>query len=277
MRVALCLLAPVVLVACSSTPPPPVQGAATASAPAGAHSQAVPIAAHGAATPATPASAGQAISGTVVETMDSGGYTYMLVRTGSGDVWTAVQQTKVEKGATVAVDASMVMENFESKTLHRKFDKIAFGALAAPGGQANAHAAGAAATSGEPGAEEAIRAAHAAAPPPAPLGDVKIEKAAGSDGRRVSEVYAQRTALAGKTVSLRGKVVKFLPSIMNRNWLHLKDGSGTAGKDDDLTVTTNAVVAVGDVVLVKGTVRADKDFGSGYHYAVIVEDAAVTK
>ena len=64
---------------------------------------------------------------------------------------------------------------------------------------------------------------------------------------------------------------------MNRNWVHLRDGSGAAGKDNDLTVTTSDNAAVGDVVVVKGTVRLDKDFGAGYAYPVIVEDAKVSK
>ena len=75
-----------------------------------------------------------------------------------------------------------------------------------------------------------------------------------------------------------GKVVKFLPGIMGKNWLHLRDGSGArANGDDDITVTTGDSAAVGDVVLVRGTVRIDKDFGAGYRYAVMVEEAKVSK
>jgi hypothetical protein len=64
---------------------------------------------------------------------------------------------------------------------------------------------------------------------------------------------------------------------MGKNWVHLRDGSGTAGKDNDITVTTGDRVAVGDVVTAKGTVRVDKDFGAGYAYPVIVEDAKLSK
>jgi aspartyl/asparaginyl-tRNA synthetase len=106
---------------------------------------------------------------------------------------------------------------------------------------------------------------------------VKVDKAAGADGRTIAEVYAQRGTLKEKGVTVRGKVVKFNEGIMGRNWVHLRDGSGTANKDNDLTVTTDAKVAVGDVVVVKGTVRVDKDFGTGHPYAVIVEDAKVAK
>lgn len=103
-------------------------------------------------------------------------------------------------------------------------------------------------------------------------------KATGPQGRTVAEVIGQRAQLAGKTVAVRGKVVKFSPGIMDRNWLHVRDGSGsTASKNDDLLVTTQQTVAVGDLVLVRGTVRTDQDFGAGYTYDVLVENATLDK
>ena len=84
-----------------------------------------------------------------------------------------------------------------------------------------------------------------------------------------------RTELSGKTVSVRGKVVKFSPKIMGKNWVHLKDGTGESGSDD-LTITTAASVKVGDTVLVRGVVATDKDFGFGYRYELLVEDASIT-
>jgi hypothetical protein len=110
----------------------------------------------------------------------------------------------------------------------------------------------------------------------ADVGDVRVEKASGADARTIAEVYGQRTALKEKGVTVRGKVVKFNEGIMGRNWVHLRDGTGT-DKTNDLTVTTDAKVAVGDVVVVKGTVRVDRDVGTGNTYPVIVEDARVVK
>jgi len=105
---------------------------------------------------------------------------------------------------------------------------------------------------------------------------IEVARAEGSDGRTVAELYTQKSELSGKTVALRGKVVKYSAGIMGRNWIHLQDGSGdaTAGTHD-LTVTSNDTAAVGDTVLVQGTVTVDKDFGAGYFYAVIVEEASV--
>ena len=109
-------------------------------------------------------------------------------------------------------------------------------------------------------------------------GDVQVAKAEGAGGKTVAEVWAARVTLKDSPVTIRGKVVKFLPAIMGKNWLHLRDGSGArANGDDDITVTTGDSAAVGDVVLVRGTVRIDKDFGAGYRYAVIVEEANVSK
>ena len=107
---------------------------------------------------------------------------------------------------------------------------------------------------------------------------ISVAKAEGADGRTVAEVFAQRATLKGKSVTIRGKVVKLNSGIMGKNWIHLRDGSGSPdGKDNDVTVTTNDTVAKGDVVVVKGTVAVDRDFGAGYTYTLVVEDAKVSK
>ena len=100
----------------------------------------------------------------------------------------------------------------------------------------------------------------------------KIVKPAG--GKTVQEVYQEKANLNGKRVTLRAKVVKYNGEILGKNWLHLRDGTGTEPADD-LTVTTQAKAKVGDTVLVEGIVRLDKDFGSGYKYDLIIEDAKV--
>jgi hypothetical protein len=105
-----------------------------------------------------------------------------------------------------------------------------------------------------------------------------LPRAEGERGRTVAEVWKQRAELSDARVAVRGRVVKVTAAVMGKNWLHLRDGSGAAAAgDDDLTVTTDATVAVGDVVVATGTVRVDRDFGSGYRYPVLVEEAAVTK
>lgn len=112
--------------------------------------------------------------------------------------------------------------------------------------------------------------------PPVSTEKIKVEKAKGPDAYNVAETFENAPKLDGKSVSVRGKVVRMSKGIMGKNWVHLQDGSGDAGKKtNDLVVTTQDTPAVGDVVTAKGTLHKDKDFGSGYKYTVIVEEATV--
>jgi hypothetical protein len=184
----------------------------------------------------------------------------------------AVPEAKIEKGTEVTIANPMLMTNFESKTLKRTFPEVFFGSLVPAGGAATP-----APTPAAPGA---------AAPPQGQVGTPvvpkeavgKVDKATGADARTVAEVWAQKGSLKEKTVTLRGKVVKYNPGVMGKNWMHLQDGSGDAAKGThDITVTSQDLVTKGDVVTIKGVVRQDKDFGAGYTYALIVEDAKVVK
>lgn len=200
------------------------------------------------------------VKGEVLEVKTVESYSYLRLKTVDGEVWAAVGKAPVKQGAKVTIENVMVMNNFESKALKRKFDKIVFGSL----GGAAAAGAGSAMAAAHPGGVP--RADHA--------GDVKIAKAAGPDGRTVAEVVTKSAELKDKTVQVRGKVVKFSASIMGRNWIHLRDGSGSAADNsNDVLVTTLDQANVGDVVLVKGIVRTDRDFGSGYSYKVLIEEA----
>jgi len=111
---------------------------------------------------------------------------------------------------------------------------------------------------------------------PAASEPVKVEKAKGADACTVSEAYENAGKLDKKTVVVRGKVVKVSKGIMGKNWVHLRDGSGDAEKGtNNLVVTTQDLPNVGAVVTAKGTLHKDKDFGAGYKYRVIVEEATV--
>jgi len=66
--------------------------------------------------------------------------------------------------------------------------------------------------------------------------------------------------------------------VMGKNWVHVRDGSGSAADNThDVLVTTKDETKVGDVVLVKGVVHTDVELGSGYSYKVLVEDATLSK
>ena len=115
---------------------------------------------------------------------------------------------------------------------------------------------------------------HPVASPGAEVDVSGVAKAEG--GKTVAEIYAEKDTLANQQVTFRGKVVKVNSGVMNMDWLHVRDGSGAEGSND-LTVTTTSqpTPKVGDTVLVKGTVATNKDFGMGYQYPVLVEQAEV--
>jgi predicted aspartyl protease len=218
---------------------------------------------------AAPTAADGAISGKVVETMNAASYTYVLIDTGAKKSWAAAPQFAVKVGDTVAIADAMPMQNYQSKTLNRTFDLVYFtgnisvnGAPAAPSTTAPIPAPSAAAL--PPG--------HPAIPTKTGPDLTGIKRA--ENGQTVAEVITGKTKFAGKSVTIRARVVKYNAQILGKNWLHIQDGSGAPGTND-LTVTTAATVEVGDLVLVTGQLAIDRDFGSGYNYPLIIENASV--
>jgi hypothetical protein len=217
-----------------------------------------------AADPAKPA-APAPLAGEVLEVQDVDSYTYLRLKTKDGETWAAVNRAPVQKGAKVTIENPMVMNNFESKSLNRKFDRIVFGMLAGTG-------PGTARKGGD------LTTMHAGVTKPADVGDIKVAKATGANARTVAEIVSKSAELKDKTVVVRGKVVKFTPAVMGKNWVHLRDGTGSAADNtNDVLVTTKDEAAIGDVVLVTGVVHTDKDLGSGYSYKVLIEEAKLKK
>ena len=203
------------------------------------------------------------IKGAVLEVKEVESYTYLRLKTRDGETWAAVSKAPVAKGSEVTIVNAMTMRNFESKALRQTFPSIVFGTLAGAPGSV-------------PVAAPAVAAAHAGIGAKQDGADVKVPKASGANARTVAEVNAKGTALKDKPVMVRGKVVKFNGGIMGRNWIHLRDGTGSAADNsNDLLVTTTQKASAGDVVTVQGVVRTDRDFGSGYTYKVLIEEATL--
>lgn len=200
------------------------------------------------------------IEGTVLEVLDVDSYTYARLKTADGEKWTAFMRASVKKGDKVTVDNASMMPNFESKSLNRKFDRIWFGQLGgAAGKQAKAE--------GNP---------HGQAQPSAVT--EKVAKATGKDAKTVAEVVTGRKDLDGKTVTVRGKVVKFTQGVMGKNWIHIQDGTGKAADNThDLIVTTQLPAAMGEIITATGKVKSDVKVGQGYAFDVLVEDAKLTR
>ena len=107
------------------------------------------------------------------------------------------------------------------------------------------------------------------------LGMISFNASAQANLKTVAVLNKDKTALAGKTVSAQGKVVKVNNGIMGRNIVHVQDGTGDAG-NNNLIVTSKDTANVGDSVSVTGVVAVNRDFGGGYSYPLLVEEAKIT-
>lgn len=210
------------------------------------------------------ASQSGATSGTVIETMNSGGYTYVHVDAGEKKIWAAAPPFEVSVGDQVIVPPGAAMRDFHSKTLDRTFETIYF--------QAGIQVAGI--RNEVPGSGSK----HAGSQPTEPTVALDLSGIAKAEGgKTIAEILDAGPALSGQEIAVRGRVAKFVPQIMGTNFLHLSDGTTSSGGGSDLTVTTNTAVEVGALVLVRGIVTTDKDFGYGYKYDLIIENANVTE
>ncbi len=238
----------------------------------------VPASAPAAASAATAASVapGGTLTGTLREQIPVGPYVYVRLETANGDEWAAVNEGRLTMGEPVTVYNVMKMEQFNSPTLGRTFARIYFGMLTPPSGNAGAGPAGAPGASPRTPGAGAVTTVGTPDAIDARVG--RIARATGTNAHTISELWAQKSALVGKTITVRGVVVKFNGGVMGKNWIHLQDGSGkVADGTIDLTATSQSTVAVGDTVTVTGTVRTNKDFGAGYTYALVVEEAKVVR
>lgn len=201
-------------------------------------------------------------TGKVVEKMDAGRYTYVLVDAGDEKIWAAGPHVAVELGDEVTIPEGSVMSNHYSPTLDRTFESIYFVGFIIPKGAEG----GALPTAG-----------HGAVPEKKEPTEVDLSGIAKAEGgKTVGEIFDERASLAGQPVTVRGRVVKFTPAVMGKNWIHLRDGTQGKNQSDDLTVTSDQSAEVGNTVLVRGVVAVDRDLGFGYHYEVLIEDASVT-
>jgi len=204
-------------------------------------------------------SAGQATHKAVAEeVIQATSYTYIKVNEGDKVYWIAVTRREVKVGMILYFVQGMEMKNFESKDLNRTFDSVYFVDKISDKPMTVPKMSG---------AEDP----HAGTKSQAKL-SISITPAKGSI--LIGELIADKPSYAGKSAIVTGQVTKFNANIMGRNWVHIQDGSEADGKYD-LTITTTEKTRVGDVVTFSGIIALDKDFGAGYKYEVIMEDAKI--
>ncbi len=193
----------------------------------------------------------------VEESMQVSGYTYIRVKEGDKEYWMAGTTMNVKKGETLYYETAMEMKNFESKELKRTFDSIFF--VDNLSNIPPATAQGIKASPQKPTIEKE---------------NVSVSPAEG--GITLAQLFSKASSYSNETVKIKGKVVKVNNGIMGKNWAHIQDGTNS-GADFDLTVTTMDMVNVGDVIAFEGKIILNKDFGYGYSYKVLLEDARVIK
>ena len=191
----------------------------------------------------------------VQEVIQATSYTYMKVKEADNEFWIAVTKRQIEPGATISFADALEMTNFPSKDLQRTFEKIYFVSRIVGDGSSESQQSMSMPLRMKPELEKK---------------EISIEPAQG--GVTISKLFANRDSYADKTVLVKGQVTKVNLAIMDRNWVHLQDGTSDSG-NFDLTVTTKDDVKVGDVVTFEGKIALNKDFGAGYTYEVIMEEA----
>lgn len=228
-----------------------------------------------------------AFSGNVVETQDVSPYTYVRLDDGAGhQIWAAVPQTQLEIGEKIALENGTVMTNFNSKTLNRTFESIIFAAGLIRDSEKKTVRTPGAANGGSSGDLLSESASHGMTSQSsggstraiASFSGVKVEKSTAQNGYTVGELFAKAVDLNNQKVTVKGQVVKVSPNIMGKNWIHIQDGTGDpATNTHDLVVTSSDIAEKGAIISLEGVLAADKDFGFGYRYDVLIEDAEVVK
>jgi len=194
----------------------------------------------------------------VTEIVQTPSYTYLNLKEEGDTYWAAIsRRDDLVDGGTYYFDNFMEMKNFQSKELDKTFESIYFieefsDKPFPPAGMVQQQSNGSNV-----------------------VGDLEVEVIEPAEGGiTISELLKNKDDFAGKTIKVKGKVVKFTPSVMEKNWIHIQDGT-RSGDNYDLTITTTGTCEVGDIVTVEGNIIVDQDFGYGYVYDVILENGVI--
>ncbi len=198
----------------------------------------------------------------VENVLQANAYTYLEVKDGSDQYWIAVPTMEAAKGDKLYFSQSMEMVDFYSRDLDRTFDKVLFvdnisnnpipAQMPIMGNQQQPH-------TGNPKTERK---------------EVSVPHQEGVV--TIQELFDNKDAYANKTIKVSGEVTKFNTGILGTNWAHIQDGT-SSGDHFDLTVTTDDIVPLGDIVVFEGTIVLDKDLGSGYYFDILMEKAKATR
>ena len=193
------------------------------------------------------------------DVLQTSSYTYLLVQDGDKLQWLAVPKIDAKIGETYLYQGGNEMKDFKSTQLNRVFESVIF-----LGDIVNANSIGEERPDTSAASENSEQIGNRV--------DIVVEKIEG--GISIAELFSNKESYAGKTVKIKGKVIQFSASIMDRNWIHLQDGTDFEG-NFDLVATSNTRVEVGEMVILEGKITLNKDFGYGYFYDVIMEESTI--
>lgn len=179
----------------------------------------------------------------VKEFLHTDRYTYLHVTEHQDSFWIAVPRRAAAVGESYYYRGGLRTHNFHSKEFDRVFETIFL-------------------------VSEVVLLDNNGSPA---VKSAEPEPGTAASEVKLSDLYADPHQYEGKKIRVRGTCVKVNPMILNRNWVHIQDGSG----DMELTVTTAEDITVGSVVSLEGIIALDKDFGAGYHYDIILERAVL--
>jgi len=200
----------------------------------------------------------------VEEVIQTENYSYIRYTQDGNEYWGAISKRPIDEGKTYYYRNAMEMKNFESKALERVFPSIWFindFSEVSPEMMTK-----------KADKSENLAQGHTAAK------DVhqKIQVEKPNGGYSLAEIFEKKSDLKDTDVLVKGQVVKLNENIMNTNWIHIQDGT-SYNKLYDLTITTKDQInfKVGDIVAFKGKLVLNKDFGYGYQYDYLIEDAKI--
>ncbi len=197
----------------------------------------------------------------LVKVLQTNNYTYLLVKEKGQEMWLAVPKMEAEIGSTYYYKGGMEMRDFQSKELDRVFESVWF--------------LGGIFTTPDLGAKQDIPATtHSAMVKKDVKMEIAVEPVEG--GISIAELFANMEKYDGKVIKVSGQVTKFNPQIMGKNWIHIQDGTDHNGLFD-LTITTTLEFEIGAIVNLEGKIALNKDFGYGYKYDIILEEAVLVE
>ncbi|PCH53844.1 MAG: hypothetical protein COC22_01525 [Flavobacteriaceae bacterium] len=201
----------------------------------------------------------------VIEVVQVNSYSYLKIKENSVEKWLAVPTIKAEIGETYFYKGGMEMPDFTSNELKKTFKSVLFlGSISKTKEAVDA----------KPYQHDPSILKNSKAKAVNEKLTLTVESI--KDGISISELMKNKKKYEGKTVKIKGQVTKFSAQVMTRNWIHLQDGTDFNG-EYDLTFTSSDLVSIGSVVVLEGKVTLNKNFGAGYFYKIIIENAALIK